>query len=583
MRTLVISSNQDFWPTDSPILFLDESCLKYESRHIWEKLDFEIVELILNNQKTDDEDYVVFSKLYESIFPDLVSFLGGYHNVTCSDRYWRIVIDHWLLRTIDLIQLRYNRIEKALAFESVNEVIVPSRRVIEHPESTSLDFYRAIIDEPFSALVNGEVVRTLKLKLTAVQLKEQSLKIDGFAEVKSVASSRSKIKFFLESLAAFLSRIIGRDTDAFFLNTYLRRFNEFLLQISFGQAPAIYKVPTWTPNLPDLKTRNLYLGSNQSSTDLENCVRSLILRLIPKSYLEDYKTIDHLTDKIHWPKSPKFICTANDYDSIDFFKIWAAKKVEGGTPYYVIQHGNFFESYRYLIAPEIDYSDRYITWGWNHKPNCVPGFVVRGTVRRSDKYKKSGTLLIMASFLKSNSGAETKVEWNSLQISEQKKFLKLLNCEIQEKLVFRILRHDLRLAETLKSWRDFFAQARINATIESSAENFGKSLSRSRIAVFAYYSTGFLECVAADKPAICFWQNELSGFENAVIEDFRPLERVGLVHFTPESAASHLNRHWDDILSWWNEPEVKCVRQKFSSKYAHYSSRPVRDLKKLLT
>lgn len=583
MRTLVISSVQDFWPTNAPILFLDESCLKYGSRHVWEKLDFEVVKLILDNPKTNDADYEVFSKLYELIFSDLVSFLGVYHGVKYSDRYWQIVIDHWLLRTIDLIQLRYNRIEEALAFKSVNEVIVPSRRVIEHPASTSLDFYHATYDESFSALVNGEVVRKLALKFAAVQVKEQSLKIDGFAEIESVVSSRSKIKIVLASLAELLSRIVGRDTDAFFLNTYLPRFKEFLLQISFSQAPAIYKVPSWKPNLLDLKTRNLYLGSSQSSTDLEKCVRSLILRLIPKCYLEDYKTINHLADEIHWPINPKFICTANDYDSNDFFKIWSAKKVERGTPYYVIQHGNCFESYRYLIAPEIDYSDRYLTWGWNHKVNCVPGFVVRRTVRRSIKYKKSGTLLIMAAFLKSNFGEETKVEWNSLQISEQRKFLKLLNSEVQEKIVFRILRHDLRLPETLKSWRDFFAQARINATIESSARNFYKSIKRSRVAVFASYSTGFLECLAADKPAICFWQNSLNFLSDDVVDDFKQLERVGLIHFTPESAAKHVNKHWDDVLSWWNEPEVERVREDFANKYARYSSHPVRDMKKLLT
>ena len=583
MRTLVISSIQDLWPTNAPILFLDESCLKYGSRHVWEKLDFEVVKLIVDDQKTDDADYEVFSKLYESIFPDLVSFLGNYHNVTHSDRYWRIIIDHWLLRTIDLIQLRYNRIEEALAFKSVNEVIVPSRRVVEQPASTSLDFYHATYDGSFSALVNGEVVRILALKFAGVQVKEQSLKIDSFAEIESVVASRSKIKIVLESLLASLSRVIGRDTDAFFLNTYLPRFKEILLQISFDQAPAIHKVPSWKPNLSDLKTRNLYLGSIQSSTDLENCVRSLILRLIPKCYLEDYQTINHLADEICWPKNPKFICTANLYDSNDFFKIWAAKKVEGETPYYVIQHGNFFESYRYLIAPEIEYSDRYITWGWNHKANCAPGFVVRGTVRRSDKYKKSGTLLMMASFLKSNSGAETKAEWNSIQISEQKKFLKLLNSEVHEKTVFRILRHDLRLPETLKSWRDFFAQARVNATIESSVRNFNKSLKRSRVAVFAYYSTGFLECLTAERPAICFWQNSLNFLSDDVVDDFKQLERVGLIHFTPESAAKHVNKHWDDVLSWWNEPEVERVRQDFANKYARYSSQPVRDMKKLLT
>ena len=92
-----------------------------------------------------------------------------------------------------------------------------------------------------------------------------------------------------------------------------------------------------------------------------------------------------------------------------------------------------------------------------------------------------------------------------------------------------------------------------------------------------------MECIAAERPAICFWQNELNDFADYVIKDFKQMERVGLIHFTPESAAKHVNKHWDDVLSWWNNPEVKCVRQDFAEKYARYSSQPVKDLKKLLT
>jgi putative transferase (TIGR04331 family) len=189
---------------------------------------------------------------------------------------------------------------------------------------------------------------------------------------------------------------------------------------------------------------------------------------------------------------------------------------------------------------------------------------------------------MMAACLKHNIGAETKVELNSFQIHDQQEFLKKIENKIQDQVVFRIFGFDLRFPGTLEMWDHFFAEAKIKVSIESSAENFGKSLSRSRIAVFAYYSTGFLECLAAERPAICFWQNELNNFSDFVIEDFRQLERVGLVHFTPESAASHVNEYWDDVLLWWNNSEVKLVRQDFANKYARYSNNPIRDFKKLL-
>ena len=165
---------------------MDESCLKYEARHIWENLDSAITQSLCFDQKTDDADYEVRAQLYRSIFPDIVSFLNNYHGVTHSDRYWRIVIDHWTMRTIDLIQMRYKKIEKSLASNLVNEVVVSTERAFKHSEATSCDFYHALYGEPYSALVNEEIVRTLALKFAEVKVIEQSLKVDGFVAIKSV-------------------------------------------------------------------------------------------------------------------------------------------------------------------------------------------------------------------------------------------------------------------------------------------------------------------------------------------------------------------------------------------------------------
>ena len=77
MRTLVVSSIQELWPADNPVLFMDESCLKYEARHIWENLDSAITQSLCFDQKTDDADYEVRIQLYKSIFPDVISFLNN--------------------------------------------------------------------------------------------------------------------------------------------------------------------------------------------------------------------------------------------------------------------------------------------------------------------------------------------------------------------------------------------------------------------------------------------------------------------------------------------------------------------------
>ena len=582
LKTLVVSSNQDLWPTSGPILFLDESCINQKTSCTLETIEHEVSQSSFFDQRTNDADFRERTEIYQSVFPSLAIFLNSYHGVNYSDRYWQIVVAHWLTRTIDLIQLRYKKIERTFASKSVIEVIVPSMRVIELPASTSLDFNWKLYDEPLSALVNGEIVRTLALKITDVNVKEKSLQVDNSALPKSLKSGRSKLKIHLESLAASLTTILSRDTDAFFLNTYLPRFKELLLQVSFRQAPAIYKSPYWTSNLTDIKIRSLNLDSGQNSTNLENCVRSLILKLIPKSYLEDYKTIDYLADGSSWPKTPKIICTANDHDMNDFFKIWTAKKVERGVPLYIFQHGNNFLTKRHHVFPEIFYCDHFVAWGRKHPQNARSGFVLKRTIKKSKSYNKFGDLLFLLSYARSNISVSEDIALNYFQIRDERKFLESLKTEVTDQVVFRLPEFNLRFTETLETLNNYFLKYKTKVPFETSAQSIDKSMKRSRIAVFAYYSTGFLECLAADRPAICFWQNNLSDLADDVIEDFRQLERVGLIHFTPKSAAKHVNKHWDDVPSWWNDPEVKCVRQDFAGNYARYSSQPVRDLKKLL-
>jgi putative transferase (TIGR04331 family) len=267
----------------------------------------------------------------------------------------------------------------------------------------------------------------------------------------------------------------------------------------------------------------------------------------------------------------------------DFFKIWTAKKVVRGVPLCIFQHGNNFFTKRHHVFPEIDYCDRFVAWGSKHTPKAVSGFVLKREIKKSKKYEEFGKLLILSSYARSNISASENLGLNFFQIRDEKNFLKSLKTDLMDHVVFRIPDFNLRFTQTLETWNNFFSEHKTKVLIETSAQDFGKSLMRSRIAVFAYYSTGFLECIAAERPAICFWQNELNDFADYVIKDFKQMERVGLIHFTPESAAKHVNKHWDDVLSWWNNPEVKCVRQDFAEKYARYSSQPVKDLKKLLT
>ena len=125
-----------------------------------------------------------------------------------------------------------------------------------------------------------------------------------------------------------------------------------------------------------------------------------------------------------------------------------------------------------------------------------------------------------------------------------------------------------------------------NTKVHSNAMNsFSKRedlYSMSRLVVFGYYSTGFLECLSLDHPTIAFWHDGFDNFNDEAIPDFELLKDVGLIHFSPSSAAEHVNTHWNDIDSWWSSVQVQEAKKRFVNKYARTCDTPVRSLKRML-
>ena len=49
---------------------------------------------------------------------------------------------------------------------------------------------------------------------------------------------------------------------------------------------------------------------------------------------------------------------------------------------------------------------------------------------------------------------------------------------------------------------------------------------------------------------------------------FDSLEKVNILHYSPNSAARHLNNVYDDVDSWWQSRELQEKRRAFVDRYA---------------
>jgi putative transferase (TIGR04331 family) len=107
-------------------------------------------------------------------------------------------------------------------------------------------------------------------------------------------------------------------------------------------------------------------------------------------------------------------------------------------------------------------------------------------------------------------------------------------------------------------------------------------ISRNRLCVFSYDSTGLLENLAMNIPTLAYWQFGMQHLNDKSKFYYQLLADVGIVHLSPESAATKVNQIWDDIDKWWWSSTVQIAREQFCNEYARTTETPVRHLRRII-
>ena len=113
--------------------------------------------------------------------------------------------------------------------------------------------------------------------------------------------------------------------------------------------------------------------------------------------------------------------------------------------------------------------------------------------------------------------------------------------------------------------------------------SFTQAVSKSRLIVFTYFSTGVLECISQDVPVICFWKHPLETIHHDVRHIFKELMDAKILHGTHSHAAEHLLAIDGNIEEWWHSEETCKSREQFKTYFAQHSKTPVNDLSNILS
>jgi putative transferase (TIGR04331 family) len=252
---------------------------------------------------------------------------------------------------------------------------------------------------------------------------------------------------------------------------------------------------------------------------------------------------------------------------------YTAEKVEQGTPLVYGQHGGFYGIGRFAWTEEHErkIADRYLTWGWTEggEAETLPVGITKKIRFRVASTSRVATdlLLVLCTVprytfrLDSDAGASRTKK----RISDCLQFgHSLLGTGPYRALLVRPHVVEYGWGEK-EHWRETHPTVRLDDGITP----IWDLVEGSRLVVYTYNSSGYLEFFAANVPTIIFWDISSMPVRNSAIPYFDDLRRVGIFHDTPESAAAHVNMIWNDVSAWWASADVRRVLARFKKQYCY--------------
>jgi putative transferase (TIGR04331 family) len=582
-RHLVTTALEATWPTDGqPILFLGEWCKLFDRRYVWENLNYVVAPYHWDDRTKLLQDHTSLQVVYEEVLQALAQQLNQQHGVDYSLRYWRIFVGPWLGYFIQMVFDRWFMINTVIDTEEISDIWVTQRQLGQDVPNDMEDFVAMFVGDHWNEMIYGQILQFMSVPVTVIEAPQVCEQSDSNKQRKAIKLRR----YFKKSIASIVylaSSIFTRSDDYFFITSYLKFQQELLLQLKLEQIPKLWPLLA-LPRFDYCQAqRNWLLALPQSRIRADwhsfcQLISLLVPQHIPTAYLEGYRDLTQRVSQFPWPHRPKAIFTSNSYGSDDLFKVWAAEKVDKGTPLIIGQHGGNYGMAKWGFTEDhqIAVSDQFLTWGWTEpqQNKLIPIGNLKGFGRAVIKPNKSGKALLVEMVLPRYSyhmysAPVSAGQWQDY-FHDQVSFVKCLPEARRRDLLVRLYPKDWGLGQVSR-WRSQFP----DIELDLGTRPMEKLLRKTRLYISTYNATTYLESLSLNFPTLIFWNPSHWEFRDGVQPYFDLLKEVGIFHEASESAAQQMVKVWDDIDAWWYDPKTQKAREIFCDRYARIPAKPV--------
>ena len=569
---LVTTPDKRTWARRHNLLFLGSWCIHGLDQYLLHEATNTIVENPWSDQEILYRDYTYISALHDKLIESLAVDLNVLHHVNHSVRYWKILIGPWLDMFITSLYHRFLTLEKACNNYELNTVLIDYAKPERFIPNDMTHFSHLIADDDWNHYITRLCIEHFEFDLETSFLSSANeptpKRTQGAVEEEIVSMS----SLITRSLKRLLSSTVGRlrlFNTIFIFSPYLSRLNELYLNLICLGIPR-YKSTEPEHSFINIPLRSSLISSSfRQSNAFECLLGNQIFRQIPSAFLEGYNKLVETARTMGYPRRPKVIFTSAPLVYNTVMMCYVAENIDRGAKLLCGQHGGYgLPKLLRTEDHEKSISDRFLTWGWsdNSDKTLPVGFIKQGMASKPKRSYKASKLLLVRGLWSpypSRIDSGMGLDLNSA-IEDSIYFASLLPSKIRRSdLLVRLYPKDYGYFEAEK-WKRSCPDVEI-ATADIPIYTLIKT---ARLTVYSYnVGTGWLEYMAAGIPTILFWDMDASPVRESCVPYFELFRKVGIFHATPQLAAMHVERVWDDVEGWWNSGPVLNARTQFCREY----------------
>ena len=516
-------------------------------------------------------------QVLEEVLLELRSVLNDYHRETNSVSFYRILVGPWLLSFL------HHFYEKFLIVKEIGHSIGFNRtRYLDQSQWVVpvdfLDYFEKFSNQDLGAEQQFAQI----MQFLNIPGDNEIVKMPLAQSTQISIGRRNSLVSIVQSLMRFTQKLCYRDSVV--LSEHYSGWTAYKLSILSGFKFVVDDFRDQEVAYPfqiDWSYRQSKV-EGLADTEFKRLVSSAILMNIPAIYLEGYKRLMSTVRGIR-RRTPNVIVSATGLSGHNPIISALAANSGDRTFKLLIQHGGNYGTDRINASEELErrLGDLFLYWGRAGvvpSASALPLQAYKERRRVKDCNKRSNITLFLVELPRYVHRFHTGLRPAGWVNDDKRRVFEFLSSssKIRPNLVIKPYFQDYgwEITTELESAFEW-------VNIEKRSANHRKLLLQSKICVFPFITTGYLQALAADIPTVIFVDRGFSEFREDAVPLFKRLQNVGILHLSGKSAAEHVELVTDDVFDWWKSVEVVEARQQFLEAYGRTSKQWVKEWKEI--